>query len=83
MGRDRLGSAPTGLRPFPLAGDGFSGREQLLPGRAEPDVNFSRKFSNFPNSGRAALNNTKHAQKPHIFTAVACCCKQQLDASFG
>jgi hypothetical protein len=49
-----LGSAPTGLRAFPRAGDGFSGREELAPGRAEPDAN-SRNFSNFPNSGPVVL----------------------------
>ena len=71
MGRDRLGSAPTGLRTFPLASDGFSGREQLLPGRAEPDFNFSRKFSNFPNSGRAALKQHKTRAKTADF--YSCC----------
>lgn len=71
MGRDWLGSAPTGLRTFPLAGDGFSGREQLLPGRAEPDFNFSRKFSNFPNSGRAALKQHKTLAKNADF--YSCC----------
>jgi len=42
-----------------------------LPGRAEPDFNFSRKFSNFPNSGRAALKQHKTRAKTADFHS--CC----------